>query len=48
VCGVASGITQIFGSVYGLVVAWMDQVEIQVLRVDPDVFWQYLYYVFKF
>ena len=35
VCGVVSGITQIFDSIYCLVSAWMAQEEIQVLREDP-------------
>ena len=39
--GFASGITQIFCIVYCRVAAWMVHVEIQVLREDPDVFWQF-------
>ena len=35
VCVFVLGITQIFGSVYGRVAAWMVHVEIQVLREDP-------------
>ena len=35
VCGVVSGITHIFDSIYCLVSAWMAQEEIQVLREDP-------------
>ena len=35
VCGIVSGITQILGSAYGRVAAWMAQVEIQVLCEGP-------------
>lgn len=35
VCGIVSGITQILGSAYGRVAAWMAHVEIQVLCEGP-------------